>query len=243
MDKRSDACVVFDLDGTLIPRDDALMKQVNTRAMPAASYGDRMRLRDTYLIPAIEGRLPPELEPRWIIEEIENYIRHRLDAAAWKRALGHVRLRPGVPEAIRQAHEMRLPTAIVSFGVADFVEHVLDAYGLYGPIDRVYAARLVHDGNDTIVGYHDHTVVHPGNKGDWSRAFADEFGVPHDRILSVGDSIGDRNLGYLRELRVGIAETEAQAEEIRPHMGQVVVTQDFMPVWELLLLVGGLVKP
>ena len=96
--------------------------------------------------------------------------------------------------------------------------------------------------NRLIVGWDYESIVLPSTKGKCSKKFADFFGVSYENILAVGDSGSDRNLGFLKENRLGIAEDEAHAEKIRPFMGDVVISEDFYPVisWLENKIKGGL---
>ena len=85
------------------------------------------------------------------------------------------------------------------------------------------------------------SIVLPSTKGICSKKFADLRGVPYENVLAVGDSGSDRELGFLKQNRLGLAEDEAHADKIREFMGEVVISEDFYPVmaWLKNKIKGG----
>jgi phosphoserine phosphatase len=225
---------LYDFDGTLIEKMiGALMPIVSDRAMPREAEQEIVGLRKTYVDLFLAGRITEAEYRTWLIEEIVLFVRYGLKADAWRSALQHVRLRQGVPELIRDLHDLGVRQAIVSGAIADFVEYVLEVNGVLDKIDAVYAARLMHDDTGVVVGHDPKTIVHPGNKGDWSLDFAYRFGLDPQLLIGVGDSIGDVNLGNHAEHRIGVAETEVQAAMLRSFgtMGEVIsLTDHFNPI-------------
>lgn len=235
MSKPSEWGVLYDCDGTLIEKIiGALMPIVSDSALPIEAGQELADLRTTYVDLFVSGRITVEEYRNWLIEEIGLFVRHGLKADAWQKALQHVRLRRGVPELIRDLHGLGVRQAIVSGAIADFVEYVLEINGVLPLIDAVYAAELLHDPEGVVIGHHEHTIVHPGNKGEWSLDFARNFGLDPNRLIGLGDSVGDVALGYLAEHRIGVAETEVQAEILKTMgtMGEIIVIigNNFQPV-------------
>ncbi|HTK60372.1 MAG TPA: HAD family hydrolase [Candidatus Baltobacteraceae bacterium] len=233
MPKRRDWAVVLDLDGTLIPKAmGALMRLVADFGLGAEARDEVGRIRAAYSGMFNAGQLSDAQYRAWLLEEFATYVRFNLKREAWRAAIAHVRLREGVLDLIRDLHAAGIPVCVVSAASADFAEYVLETNGVLHMLDAVYAGRLVHDQDDVVVGWDDGTLVTVGNKGFWSRAFADGHGVPHERIIAVGDSPGDFTIGHLRSHRLLIAETHDEALVLLglDFAEEVIITVSFEPV-------------
>ena len=223
--------VVFDCDGTLTPKKlGSLFKVVDTRALPSEAEPDFKVLRDKYIPLASVGKLSPELQLEWLAETFEIYIRWRLTRQAWKQAIaGALSFRPCAIETLAALHARGVPTALVSYGSTDFIEHALALGGADGFVTEIYATRMAHDEAGLVTGYDRASFVTQDNKGEWSRRFAEDFGIPPENLLAVGDTAGDRHLGHLKENRFGLAKDEEERALIEPHMGETAVSDDFAP--------------
>jgi len=221
--------VVLDCDGTLTPKSlVSLFSVVDTRALPKEAEPDFKALRDRYLPLSIAGKLTSDLQMEWLAETFEIYIRHKLTRAGWMEAIARaIDWRPGAVETLASLHFFRVPTAIVSYGSTDFIEHALALAGAGDWIKEIYATRMRHGPDGLVVGYERGTFVTQDNKGEWSRRFAEAYGIPLENLLAVGDTGGDRHLGHLKQNRFGIAKDEAEREKIAPYMGVTVVSDDF----------------
>lgn len=233
MSKRRDWAVVLDLDGTLVPKAaGALMRLVADHGLVPEARQEVERIRASYSGMFNAGHLSDAQYRAWLLEEFCLYVRFRLKREAWQAALAPVRLRDGAAELIQDLCDARIPTCVASAASADFADHVLANNGVRHLLDEVYAGRLAHDHEDAVVGWDAATIVSVGNKGDWSRRFADLHGVPYDRIIGVGDSPGDINIGHLRAHRIVIAETDDEAAILQGlgFASEVAVTDSFEPI-------------
>jgi phosphoserine phosphatase len=235
MSKRNDWAVVLDLDGTLIPKTTgALMRLVADllAGLDPEARREVERIRATYSGMFVSGRLSDEEYRAWLLEEFMSYVRFGLTRAGWRSAIAHIRVREGVVELVQALHAAGVPTCVVSAASADFAEYVLAENGILHLLDAVHAGRLLHDDADAVIGWEETSLVTVGNKGEWSRRFADRHGVPHERILAVGDSPGDLTIGHLRVHRIVIAETEDEATVLQGlgFAEEVIVTDSFEPV-------------
>lgn len=231
MTKRTDWAVVLDVDGTLTPKGaGALVKAVDDHGLPAKANEEMIALRAHYTPKARAGLLSHGDEMAWLRKTFDVYVSHRLTRQVWQSALDAIALREGAIEALQQLVAERVPTASISYGCADFIEYLFLRHGVR--CDAIYAGRLVHDG-DLVVGYDMTSLVIPAHKGDRSRHFADTHGVPHDRLIGVGDTGGDRFLGHEKDHRIGIAETEEDEKSLRNvgAMGEIHVSRTFHPVF------------
>lgn len=220
-----------DVDGTWTARSQtALVQVVSDYALPSEANTEMISLRKRFMARASDGRLTPEEEMEWLQKTLGAYGAHRLTRQAWQAALDRVILRAGVVETYAWCAMVGLRACAISYGCADFIEYVARRHGIR--IDAVYAGRLIHDDNDIVVGYAEETLTIPAQKGERSRHFADTHGVPHERVIAVGDTGGDRHIGHLKEHRIGIAETGEIAERLRALdiMGEIHVTDSFFPV-------------
>lgn len=228
---RPDAAVVLDFDGTLIPKSGGALMRLVADALGDEARPHVLSVRGRYAPMFESGHLEESDYREWVLEEMRSYVRFRLVRGTWRTALDAVRLRPGVLELLRGLRAAGIPVAVVSAAVADFAEHVLERNGVLPFVDALHAARLTHGDCGTVHGWCEETLVTPGGKGRWSRAFADRHGVPHDALVAVGDSPGDAQLGHLRENRLAVAETEEEAERLRAlgFASEVLVVHDFVP--------------
>ena len=223
--------VAYDCDGTLIPKMvGALMPTVARRGLVKEAAEQMNAVHAKYVGLFDSGAITGGQYRQWLVEEFALYVRHGLTVADWHRALAHVRLRPGVVELMGELHAAKVPQCVISGAVADFVEYVLEINGARRYVDAVYATRLLHDPRGTVIGHDESSVVCMENKGEWSMYFAGLHRIDPRRIVALGDSIGDARLGHLRANRVGIAESEQEAQYLRglDIMGQVVVVDDHL---------------
>ena len=222
---------VSDVDGTWTHRQlGALVRVVDDRVLPPAANRQLIKLREQYSPLGRLGRLTREQEIDWLRRTLDLYITHRVTRSAWQAALADVGVRAGLAETYAWCAAVGMPSCAVSFGCADFIEYVAARNGVR--LDAVYASRLQYDEDGVVVGYDEASILIPEEKGVWSRRFADERGIAHDRLIGVGDTGGDRHIGHLQEHRLGIAESEEDAESLRGLgiMGEVHVSMTFDPI-------------
>ncbi|WKZ29569.1 MAG: haloacid dehalogenase-like hydrolase [Patescibacteria group bacterium] len=232
MIRRADWGITSDVDGTLTPvKSGALVKVVDDHALPESANDEMIALRAYYTPMAKAGRLTPADQMAWLYKTFDVYIEHGLTRQAWQAALDTVEVREGVIEAYLFCAVENIPFAAVSYGCADFIEYLFARHGVH--FDAIYAGRLVHDG-DVVVGYDKTSLVIPEHKGDRSRHFADTHGIPHERLIGVGDTGGDKLIGHEKEHRIGIVETPEDEEKLRmlDVMGEIHVSLTFDPVLE-----------
>ena len=226
--------VVFDFDGTFTPKGKSLFVMIDERALPSEGLKAQQEIYAHFIHKALAGKLTASEDKSWLLKSIKNYLRYGLTREKARTALSDASLRRGVRECLEMLRRAKVPVAIISYGIAPLIELVLDENGITvpGPLIRhIYAAKfLVETKAGRFVGYDRQSLVLQSTKGEWSRHFADACGVPYRNILAVGDSGGDKKLGYLKENRLAIAKNPEQAAELAPYMGTVAVTEDFGPV-------------
>lgn len=230
---RSSHVVVFDFDGTLISKHRSLF-DVMDRALSPEDCQKIDFLRHKYLPLLLAGQTLSTVEATEMITiPIEIYTKAGLTLYKIAKTLSIVDLRPGVEETLHFLAQKEILMAIVSYGIAQFVETVLENQKVRSRIAKVYAAELItKDG--LLCGYRPETIVSVATKGVCSKNFADRHGVPLENILAVGDSPADQFLGGLQVNRLGIAENENGKAKIQPYFGEVVITEDFWPILEWL---------
>lgn len=229
--------VVSDFDGTLLPKE-----ALSTIHMVKKSGGLRPDILEKtscrhrrYLDMSLKGRLSDEEELSWLMTDLDAFICSDLTETTVRNALRDARLRPGAVETLRYLRDNGIPVAVISFGIAPFIRVVLEQNGAADLVSAVLAAELVIDRpSGRYVNYRRETLVTPANKGLRSRRFAAAHGVSPTRILAVADSYGDRTLGHRRDLRLGLAQDEAEAANLSAIMGEVIVTDTFYPVLDWL---------
>lgn len=239
MARRNDWAVVVDVDGTLTRKaSGALCNVVDSHALHPDGCRELAELRERFKPLAIAGKLSYKDELFWLKETFRVYAAYGLRRFGWQRAIDGVELREGVVEAFAWLASHGIPVAAISYGCADFVERLLRRHGLAA--DAVYAGRLRHEG-ELMVGADITTFVVPAFKGDRSKHFADVHDVPHERLIAIGDSGGDRGLGHLAENRFLIAEKHEEAEMLRAlGVAEVCLTETFHPALDFLRRRTGL---
>lgn len=228
--------VVFDFDGTItLKKYGSLYKVVDMNALPKEAQPEYEQLRDKYLPRVQSGTLAPVDELYWLRETLDIYVRCGLTRAKWQGALEFIELREDAGDVLRGLADLGFKLGIISYGVVDFIEFVLAQHGLAGLFDRIYAARLIHDEVGLVVGYEPDSFVYPDNKDFWSHRFAGEMMVDADDLLAVGDSGGDKKLGFSKMNRLGLANDPRECKKIQRYFGMVSVTNSFEPVGSWVL--------
>lgn len=224
--------VVFDFDGTLTPKHHVSLFNVVEQGVLSREYLIKTALlRNKYLPKAMNGTITHEEEIAWLSENINIFIEAQTTIEQIKDALKNVRLRGSVVDCMALLKYKRVPMAVISYGVWQFIEIVLQNNHALPLVDSIYATKLEIDKESGIVtGFNSNTILLPNQKGIASVHFAKSVRVNEDELLAVGDSLVDSLLGSLKENRFGIAEDEKQLERIRPVMGDCAITQDFTPV-------------
>lgn len=229
--------VVLDFDGTLIGSSYRSLPEVLLQNLPADS---EMRMEVSSLSRSCASRyraglLSPAEEVAWLEETCRIFAGHGLRDRQISDCLAGVRLRHGVRECLKQLRRRGVPVGIVSFGFAPFIRAVLNRNRADHLVTDVMAQELVFDETGTCVSWVSGTAATPSLKGRRSVAFSLSHGVPKSRLLAVGDSIGDRNLGCLKRNRIGLVEDQLDAAAIASFTHQVLVTSSFDPVTDWLL--------
>jgi HAD superfamily phosphoserine phosphatase-like hydrolase len=225
--------VVFDFDGTLLPRKHvALAYLVAHRAFEdCPDVKSRLfSMYARYAEKSAKGQMTGQDEMDWLIQTNDAYVEGGLTEEKIAASLVDAVVRPGVRDCLEWLAMQGVPVGIVSFGFKPLIRFCLRNNGLSHLVDSVVAQEFRFDSSGSCRGWIPGTGVSPHGKGARSVAFAATHGIAPARILAVGDSEGDRLIGHLKKNRLGIAETAADAAKIAPHMSQVVITQDFAPV-------------
>jgi len=224
-----DITVVLDFDGTLTPKTGSLFEYVDRHALSEASLVASRQMREKYLGRMKDRRLSLEEELAWLEDSLKLYVEDSVTDCQVQEALAGVRLRDGVVKCLQTLKNIGVPVAIVSYGVLQFIETVLDNHGALDLVDVIYAAHMLYDssGNGHYIGYRSDSLVVPGNKDRWSRRFAEICGRPFEKQLAVGDSGADKRLGPCQGNRFGLADSIDEAERLTEFMSHVITSQRF----------------
>ncbi|MHB9019549.1 MAG: haloacid dehalogenase-like hydrolase [Minisyncoccota bacterium] len=224
--------VVFDFDGTLTPKSYVSLFNIVEKGVLSEDFLKEANiLRSKYIPKAMNGTITHEEESAWLAENTNIFIKAKTTIDQIKNALKNIRLRNSVVDCMALLKYKRIPIAVISYGIRQFIEIVLQNNHALPFVDSIYATNLEIDKNTgTIIGYDPNTILLPHQKGIASLHFAGSVRVHSNKILAVGDSLVDSLLGSLKENRFGIAEDEKQLERIKSVMGDCAITQDFTPV-------------
>lgn len=233
--------VVMDFDGTLTSKSVGGVLRVveDAGGLPEPWHEKSRVLRDSMMARASAGKLSDGEEREWFNKNIQYWEEGKVTLATMRGIYADVKLRDGVRGALWFLKQRKVSVAIVSFGIRDAIEMILQANGALEYVSAIYAARLIADPRDgfggRVLGYDRATVVFPSQKGACSRQFARERGIPLGNLFAVGDSGGDRYLGYYKRNRVALARDKQEGDRFRRFMGEVIVTESFHPVTEWLI--------
>lgn len=227
---------VFDFDGTCISHsrrslcdairlNGGLTKRCRLTAKEMVEY---------YFSLMRNGNFTEEHGRKWLLDTIDLYIKSHLTISKMEKILRTVSLRDGVEDCLKMLRKRNIPVAIISYGFFQFIEITLKANNVSHLVDDIYGTKFKIDKNGLVAGFEEKTVVLQEWKGRISKLFADKYGVARENILAVGDSSGDRELGFLKENRFGITEDFRRKKELEKFMGTVAVTKTFDPVLEWL---------
>jgi len=224
--------MVCDFDGTFISKSTiSLFDVMDKESLTKEAKIKAVALRDKYLPKALSGTMTQKEGCEWLEETIKLYIESKLTKRKIRDILSKIRLREGVVEFLTFLHAKRLPVAIISYGVVEFIKEVLMFNEVLHLVDKIYATKLIIDNDsDLVIGYIPETYVLPDNKDEFSRAFADIHSTSYDNILAVGDSGGDKKLGHLKENRFCIAKDEKEKNKLELFADTVCVSETFLPV-------------
>lgn len=230
---------VFDFDGTLISKSYGSLYDVvdSNKGVTDECHKLAKEMRK-YYFSILKNRLLTQKEKeKWLFDSIELYVKSKLSMFTIQKIMcDKVRLRDGVVKCFKMLKEKNIPVAIISYGVAEFIQAALEANGALELVDEIYAAKLKVDENGLVIGFDKSSAVFPGgSKGKFSRLFAYKHRVSYNNILAVGDSGGDANLGHLKINRFGIAQDESEKEKLNKFMGTAAITENFDPIAPWLL--------
>ncbi len=213
------AVLVLDMDGTLIPqRSPSLWEAVRDHLFVGDQthlLAEAHRVRTYYKTKSDAGTMTPEEEREWFYKTTKLYFQAELNQNHFADALAPIRFRNGVKELLEFAKQEEIPTAIISYGMAQAVEEALRGNDVDHLIDRVYSGRLIAGENGHFVAVDEHSIVLPRNKGEWSLQFAEKHGVVPERILAVGDTLGDITIGHLVKHRLGVSDHPEKVERLK----------------------------
>jgi len=156
----------------------------------------------------------------------------RLDAALWagaeiamvERLFREDPYRPGARQVVAFLREQRVPTAIISSGLAVHARLVAQELG----VDRVWAIELmVHDGR--LTGEVVLSVTEDSKEGPMRAARA-EFGALPQECLAVGDGPADVDLFAQAGLSVAVCPL---SDRVRAAASVVLEDGDLYPIIEL----------
>jgi|SRR3989344_470903 len=225
--------VVFDFDGTLIPKKYISLFTIMDNSLDQKYRQELDQLRNELLPKIHAGQLTPEETRRWVFRSIEIYVESGLTLSQIETVFSNIKLREGVVETLQFLQKQNIPVAIVSYGIKQFIEIVLKINRVQDCIDHIYATSLVTN-QASVVSYKPETFVFAGNKRRFSFEFAIKHGVWIGKILAIGDSAVDCQLGCFQTNRLGLAQNEEEKTKIEKYFGKVIITEDFWPIKEWL---------
>jgi len=225
--------VVFDFDGTLIPKSYKSLYDVVDSNGGVTKHCRSMiiKMREKYLQKAHAGKLSKDDMRDWLIKTINLYVKSGLSLNKVEKILKRVKLRKGVAECFAFLKKKKIPFAIVSYGIRQFIEIAFKLNGLDGMADKIYATELIISPKKrTITGHNPRVVLSGKSKNVFSREFAGIYNVSPENILGVGDSSGDAYLSDYKDNILGIADNQEEEEKLKKSMGEVVITKNFYEV-------------
>lgn len=228
--------VVLDFDGTLIPTEYVSLYNVIDQQINSSEYKKMIqKLRSKYLKITEKRKLTLNEQLNWFNKTIEAYTEFGLTLKESEEIMATVKLRNGVKECLEFLKKQKVPVAIISYGIKQFISTVLKSNNVDHLVSQVYSADLTFKSKKGLItGFRNKSLVLPSSKVVFSHQFADIHNVKYQDILGVGDSIHDDGLGDKKENRFGISHNKDRSKLLKRCMGTVVITKDFYPVTEWL---------
>ncbi len=229
--------LAVDFDGTCLLRSKKALCQNIDEGILKNTHGKELdALRVFYQEKITTGTCGIEDELSWMRQSLELYIRAGLSREAVREVLGKLPMRDNFKDLSIFCEQNHIKIAIVSFGIKQFIEAVLEGNNALGLVDEIYAADLLFDESGRACGYKEETLVVGHNKWFFSELFAQKHGVADNRIFALGDSLVDRYLSPYEDNRCGVAETDNECVDLfnSGHFETVTKTTSFLPVVDWL---------
>lgn len=236
----SSHAVVLDFDGTCTRKSAGSLFKImdESGGLNPECLQKARDLRSHYFSRAHDAKLKLNEKDTydWFSKTMDLYLESGLTMAKIREIMSQVQLRSGLKDCLRLLEERDVPVAIISYGVHQFIEEALRANQVLHLVSEIYAAKLkINSESGLVTSFYPNTAVFPYNKGGFSRIFAKKHDVPLHRILAVGDSGGDAELGHLKENRLGLAADNKEKKTLKQYMGEVIVAESFVPAQFWLL--------
>ncbi len=213
--RRAKRMIVFDVDSTLI--------QGEVIEMLAAHAGKEAEVR-AITEAAMRGELDYEASLRQRLALLAGLPESALDDVA-----AQVEFTPGARTTVRTLKRMGFRCGVVSGGFDRVVEYISDVLDL-----DFHIANELEIVDGVITGQIVGPVVDRAGKADAMRHFADEFGVPLEQCVAVGDGAND--IDMLSTAGLGIAFNA------KPALRQVADTALSHPYLDAVLFVLGVTR-
>jgi len=166
--------VVFDFDGTLTPRSYISLFDVVEKGVLSNDYlNEASALRSKYMPKAMNGIITHEEEIAWLTENINIFIKAETTMDQIRGTLEKVRLRSNVVDCMALLADKRIPIAVISYGIYQFIEIVLKNNHALPMVNSIYATKLeMNEETGMVAGFKPNTILLPRDKGIASAHFA-----------------------------------------------------------------------
>lgn len=105
-------------------------------------------------------------------------------------------LRTGARDLFATLRDADVPVLVLSAGLGDSVQAILEATGVYHGNVQVLGNRLLYGEDEWLEGFDGRRKIHAFNKNEHALEGSDEYRRVHDRrnALVMGDSLGDAEM-------------------------------------------------
>ena len=187
---------LFDFDRTLTTskhsNDDVTTWHLLHTLLPPEGRADYNRLGDVYQAMEFSGRMTTKDAERWWIETLELCMRHGVTQNAISEACSQIKLRDGASKLFALCKQAHVPTVILSAGVYDIIDHVMNAYDLHPT--AVLSTRLKYDNKGTLSGWNKASLIHSLNKHEMGHSELSRIRTERPCTVLIGDSLEDAKM-------------------------------------------------
>ena len=153
------------------------------------------------------------------------------------------RLRDGVVEFLKLAHEHNIPVLIFSGGIKDVIDALLDREGCYFDNISIISNRLKYDDKEIMVGVEEPFIT-ASTKLEVAREDIYFKNVIRDNVLLLGDMLSDLKMAscvkYTDMLSVAFCNHDKDKEQYRENFDMLLMgNSGFERVTELLRQIAG----
>lgn len=201
---------VFDFDRTLTTTkhtgEDVTTWYILHGVLPDIGQHEMNALRKKYQPLEIAGELSERDALVWWNSALDLYVKHPVYMSDIRQAAKQVQLREGTTEFFEQCEALGVPTVILSAGVSDVIDYIVEARSIKPTL--VLSTKFVLADDGRILGWDRDSMIHVLNKREQGHAELSRIREQRPCTILVGDSLQDADMvhGEDNVLRIRISD-------------------------------------